>query len=264
MERNEADEQIKHLRRLIDVHLTRRRVLELQAAQAGGNVRPEVLIEIATITTEIERYEQDIARVRTQAAVDILSVAEVEYRVLVAETWDTPEGRPSVLGAAKLERGRLQLGIPPERARAIEQEVREGLARETLAALDVGTLIEVDHSGTLAQPAAGSMGVTISPSDGGTVTIQNIHLQQTVTTLNPVGVALRLVGRAIRLDVNTAITLMIVCIPQQAMFDLSGFAQALHSVNQTVLFPDDQQHFERFVREFSDSRQAGNARDDFA
>lgn len=52
-----ADTSPVHLRRLIDLHTRRLRVLEEQAALTGINTRPEVQTEIEDIRTEIARLE---------------------------------------------------------------------------------------------------------------------------------------------------------------------------------------------------------------
>jgi hypothetical protein len=250
MTQEDFDEALAHRQKMLRVLRERQRVLELQAAQFGINARPEVLTEIVTLADEITRQEDDITRLRTRAAEGAFSLAEVEYRVLVAETWNTPAGRPSVVGAARLELARLQLGIKPEHAQAIERTVRVALAQEALNALDVGALLGLPGPSTPGE-SVGGMEVYIQPAEGGQVTIENLSVSQTIMQLSPTDTALRIVGRAIRLDPPTALQLLLACLPRVPALDVATFGPLLISVNQVAIHPDERPTFAGFLDELA-------------
>jgi adenylate kinase len=60
LETSEASRQGQHLKNLYDAKFERLCVLELQAAQYGINVRPEVITEINSIKTELRQLENQI------------------------------------------------------------------------------------------------------------------------------------------------------------------------------------------------------------
>ena len=131
-----AVEELKHKRELVNALIRRRRPLELQAAHRGLSAPPEILTEISSLTDQLREYEAEINHLETLAAQGALPLSEVEYRVLVAETWDTHRGAPSIIGANRLELSRLKLGILPERASEIEKDIRIALAQEAFGNIE--------------------------------------------------------------------------------------------------------------------------------
>jgi hypothetical protein len=130
-DKDEIARAIAHQQKMLRVRRQRLQQRELQEAQYGLNVPPEVNTEIHDLTERIQRHEAEIARLQTEAAVDKLSLAEVEYQVLLAEVWDTPKGLPTVIGYTRLELARLRLGIAPKRGRELAHDICAGLAEET-------------------------------------------------------------------------------------------------------------------------------------
>jgi hypothetical protein len=130
LDQKELLEAIEHEQKMLHVKQRRLRELELQAAQLGIDVRPAIKTEIYDLAEEIERHQERLAQLRTEAVVDKEPLHEVEYRMLVAEAWDTPEGRPRVAAAAKVEYHRLRLGVPLARAQEIIYEIKIALVQQ--------------------------------------------------------------------------------------------------------------------------------------
>jgi hypothetical protein len=124
-----AEEILVELRR-------RRQRLQLREARQGDSTGPEVIGEIEDLTTRITAQEAEVQRLETCAAIDKWSLAEAKYRELLAETWSDAQGCPTVLGAERLERVRLELGVKPERAQALEVDIRVKLAIEVVRAIN--------------------------------------------------------------------------------------------------------------------------------
>jgi hypothetical protein len=70
-------------------------------------------MELESTEEKIREYEHELERLEMRAAEGNLPLAEAEYRLLVAETWDTDRGHPNVTGEARVEMARLRLGILP-------------------------------------------------------------------------------------------------------------------------------------------------------
>jgi hypothetical protein len=138
--KEEIAEELIHQTQVVKALHARRRVLEIQAAQHGAQTSPQILTELTTLTEEIRRHQDEISQLEMLAAEDQIPLAEAEYRVLLADIWDTPQGRPTVAGAARLELTRLRLGLAPDRAKQIENEIRSELADEILFDIDTNLL----------------------------------------------------------------------------------------------------------------------------
>jgi hypothetical protein len=142
--KEELQRKFDHLADILKLLSERRYILERQAAQQGLQAPPQILMEIQDIAEQIRVREQELVQLKTHLVEDAAPLAEVEYRVLLAETWGTQKFQPSLLGTTKLELARLQLGIKPECARKIEREIRSELASEALSAIswrDVATVL---------------------------------------------------------------------------------------------------------------------------
>src|SRR5262245_8181965 len=111
IDKEELEIEINHKQALLRALRARRRPLEIQAAKKGGDTPPDGLNEIAEITIQIQAQEEEVAHLRSLAVVGTEPQAELEYRVLLAEAWDTPQARPSTTGKARLELARVRLGI---------------------------------------------------------------------------------------------------------------------------------------------------------
>src|SRR5262245_13955560 len=120
IDKQDLDEQLEHLPKVILALRRRLRVRELQEAEYGVNVPPEVANEIQSLNERIAKHEAELSRLKSIAVEDEVPLAEVEYRALLAQTWDTPSGRPTIAGGTKLDFDRLRLGVTPERAKELE------------------------------------------------------------------------------------------------------------------------------------------------
>lgn len=130
MDKQELREVIEHQQKMTRILRSRLQQRELQEAQYGINVPPEITTEIIALSDRIQSHEKELRHLRSLAVEDQIPLVEAEYRVLLAQAWDTPEGRPSFANAANLELSRLRLGITPQQANEMEQQVRLELANE--------------------------------------------------------------------------------------------------------------------------------------
>jgi hypothetical protein len=135
--KTETKEEIEHQSKIATTLRKRLRVLELQMAQQGISTPPQILTEIAVMTEQINQRESEIARLESIAAENELSLAEAEYRMMLAEVWNASNGGwPHLTATTRLEFQRLKLGLLPERAQQLEDEVRVILAEDALVRLD--------------------------------------------------------------------------------------------------------------------------------
>src|ERR1700722_12373692 len=102
-DKKEIENELEHKAQIIRALRSRLRPLEIQAAHKGISSPPEIMTEIAILTDQIRIQEDEIAKLESLAAEGQLSLAEAEFRVTLAEVWDTPTGRPTAVGAARLE-----------------------------------------------------------------------------------------------------------------------------------------------------------------
>jgi hypothetical protein len=246
MENTDIEKELAHQREMLRVRRERRNILEIQAAQAGSFSRPETLMEIAALNAEIERHEAEIARLATQAAEDKFSLSEAEYRVSLAEAWDSAQGTPSIANRARLELMRLRLGISPERAQALEYEVRTQLATEVFTNIDLNPILGIQQNISL-EYLSGGMNVTIRPESGGNVQIENLSVIQQAQIFNPVELTMRSIGRAIRLHKETALQLLLICLPEQPVLQIDAFASQLLTMNRVAVYPRERELFDSFV-----------------
>src|SRR5690349_14536398 len=97
MDRGELQEELVHQQQMVRDLRRRRRVLQRQLAHQGYQALPQIVIEVEDITAQIKTFEDEIANLRTLAAVDKEPLAEVEYRAAVAEAWAMPDGQITVV-----------------------------------------------------------------------------------------------------------------------------------------------------------------------
>jgi hypothetical protein len=206
-------DQLDHARKMALTMRTRLRVLEIQMAQRGSSTPPEILIEIETLTEQIKRHENEITRLEMSAVEGDLPLAEVEYRVLLAECWGLPQGRPSVVGAARLELARLRLGIAIERAQQMEQDIRSALAQEVISSV---------HDSFYTDYLQG---------------FQHSFSNEFWT-----------IGLAIRLHVDAAIEQFQALLPPKPQAHIPSFEQQLLTINQFWIYqPEQQAKFDQFI-----------------
>ena len=131
-------DELEHQQSMIVALRKRLRILELQMAQHGSATPPQILTEIVSLTEQVQQHEAEVTKLETRAIENEMSSAEVEYRVLLAESWSAPHGRPTVVDQARLELARLRLGISLERAHHLEYAIRASLAQEVLHTINDG------------------------------------------------------------------------------------------------------------------------------
>jgi hypothetical protein len=214
-DKNELAEDIAHEEKMLHALQRRLRELELQAAQLGIDTRPATKTEIYDLSSEIERHKATLAQLRTEAAIDKESLVEVEYRKLLAEAWDTSECRPTVTGATRLQLERLRLGITPERAQEMEQQVRADLAEQAFYQSEINIRRLVD---------------------------QAKHSSELIMRLMPV------IGMAVRFDPSTALKVLLMLIPQGKERTLAvGNIPHRLFIENDVWHPDEIAIFKRFA-----------------
>jgi len=156
-DKEELTEELEHQRQIVKMLRRRRRLLEHTHVIKGIETDPHILMQLEDISQQIKEREAEIDRLQTLSVEDKESLVEVEYRVAVAETFDTPQGSPSYAGNARLELLRLRLGIPKDQAKSIEAAVRSALAVRELGSLtrvELNTIRDIAVNQTL--PASSS------------------------------------------------------------------------------------------------------------
>lgn len=128
-DKQEIEKELKHNKELFNRLRQRLRELELTEATFGINAKPETRIEIEGLTERIEQVKSEITRLQMLAVEDKIPIVEAEYRALLSEVWE--DAILDVTEAERLELARLKLGIRPEQARKIENNIRIALAHES-------------------------------------------------------------------------------------------------------------------------------------
>jgi hypothetical protein len=242
--KKEIEDELNHKSQIIRALRARIRPLELQSAQKGLNSPPEITTEIATLTDLIRIQEDEIAKLESLAAEGQLSMAEAELRVTLAEVWDTPIGRPTAAGAARLELVRLRLGLSDERAQTLAQEIRGAIVEDIFLKIDLWPILGKPRR----LPAeTGPINVQISPADGGSVAFERFEIHQTITISDSLESTLWLIGKTIRLDPVKTLRLFIRCLPEEPKLDLPAFQKLLLSENRVWIISDEYQVFNDFL-----------------
>jgi hypothetical protein len=248
--RRPREELMSERSALLDIMAAERRrrdELRKQAARFGYRADPAIPLELEDIDRRLAAYTDELAQLETQIAEADEPVAEVEYRAQVAEAWNTPAGCPTVAGSARLELARLRLGITPERAAVIEQEVRAALAREAFTELDIGILLGIAPEAP--NPFMAGMQVYIQPYDTASVTIERLSISQFVTQADALKAALRLVGRVVRLDRLIGAELLLLTLPPEPALALEVFGPQLLVANQAQISGDEAAIFVAFIED---------------
>lgn len=253
LSKEEIAEEIDHQHKMVRVVRERVRTLELQAARQGIDAPPHITNELSLLREEIRSKEAEISRLETLAAEDQLSVAEAEYRVMLAEVFDTPIGRPSIVGGARLELVRLRHGLSPEISQQLEQEVRVALAEETFADIEPNIYESLPK---IVKPLSEALtGEIISGTVQGVVvgvnlgTVRYFYDQPHMRTNTP----LQMLGRAIRLDAPTALRLFLILLPMEFELDVEAFTKILLVENRIWVHHSDRVIFEDFLRSLSEA-----------
>lgn len=206
-DKQDLDEQIKHHQEML-IRLRRRlRARELQEAEYGINVPPEVTNELITLNERIATHEKELSRLKSVAAEGTVPLVEVEYRAALALAWDTPTGQPTVSGGATLELTRLQKGIAVERAAELERQTRVQLAEQALSKIGTVCLIE-----------------TLDTARGERYLVCKRELPADLLADDT---TLRLIGRALHLDTEITARTLASLLPLDKEIDLFRFAEAL-------------------------------------
>jgi hypothetical protein len=133
--------ELEFQRDLINELKNRRRGLERQMARFGDlYVPPFIMQEIAELTKQLAVREQELSKLETKSVEGKLPLAEVEFRVLVAQCWRNSSGWLSTVEESQLELARLRLGITEARAEQHNVAVRSRLAVETLLDLELNDI----------------------------------------------------------------------------------------------------------------------------
>jgi hypothetical protein len=135
IDKKEIDEELSHQRDILKRLRDNYRTLEKQEVSFGLSVPPHVVSEMSRLTERIQQITERIEHLEIQSVEEDYSLAEAEYRVMVARAWEG--GQLSALGGAELQLSRLKLKIPKERADQIEQEIRTELARSIFSAVSL-------------------------------------------------------------------------------------------------------------------------------
>jgi hypothetical protein len=149
MEDEELQVVIEHQKTMLKHLRQQLRDLEIQEVKFGITVPTHILEGLRDTRTRIEEYQAELARLNTLAAEDQFSVKEAEYNVLLAEAWS--KGRPNVTDVHRLELLRLRLGISPQRATELAEEVKRAIAEElleTLGRAQIDNFLDVWHGNT--------------------------------------------------------------------------------------------------------------------
>lgn len=248
--KQEIEEELDHKRQIVVALIRRRRPLELQAAQKGLSVPPEILTEISMLSDQIRTQEEEISRLETLAAEGQLSIVEAEYRVMVARTWDTSRGKPTLAGSAELELSRLRMGLLPEKAQQIEREVRIGLAEEAFSSLDIHflKLLPTRPEPKKINDNSSSNDFTGSISGGNVINVVSGSVRFFSSGEDPYESSLRVIGRSIRLDNPTALRLFLTILPHDLRLDLEEFNEQIIRANRVWNYQDDREGFDWFIR----------------
>lgn len=194
---------------------------KLQEAQQGINTPPEVMTEIHDLTERVQNEEAETARLETVAAEAGLSLAEAEYRWLLAQAWDTEVGWPTVTNTTKLEYDRLRLKITFERAKEFELEIRIAKATEKINSVPK-ELFELSG-------------------------LKGRQFVDEYLPLTESEIGLRLIGSAVRLHPATTIHLLSQRLPKGRNLKIKWLGGALLAANR--VWPDQEEHkaFEQFL-----------------
>lgn len=214
-------DELAHQEAMVVALRKRLRVLELQMAQQGIATPPHILTEVASLTEQVQRHKTLVNQLEMLAAEGDVPIAEVEYRMLLAENWSTSQGYPSVVGATRLEFARLRLGILPERAIELEYDIRGEIAREVIKSIHDSFYTD--------------------------------YLQGFAHALED---ELWTIGRAIRLNARTATDQFIQLLPPEVQATDPPFAPRLLLVNQFWLYQDRYKaDFEYFISSLPEALQ---------
>ncbi|MBD1875070.1 hypothetical protein H6F75_16415 [Nodosilinea sp. FACHB-131] len=259
--RQEIEEELEHKRQILRALIRRRRPLELQVAQRGLSTPPEIFTEISTLSEQIHIQEDEMARLETLAAEGQISIVEAEYKVMVAKAWDTQRGKPTLTGSAELELLRLRMGIVPEKAYQIENEIRVGLAEEAFSNLDTDFFerlpvkpepkrIEAQKVYEPTSEYNNSGRDQISNIIQGEIHISSLSISHSrffPGSDDPFEGSLRVIGRSIRLDHLTALRLFLVVLPPIYRLDIEEFGKQLIRANRVWNYQADREVFDYFL-----------------
>jgi len=154
MRKEEIIEALEHQEKMLRVLRKRLQQRELQDAQYGLNVPPEITLEISDLSERIRTHEAELKRLQSLLVEDQIPIAEAEYLALLAEAWDTPEGRLSIASLSNLELSRLRLAITPQRAYELECKIREALASEAFYKIHYDMFTYLDKTATFSKTQA--------------------------------------------------------------------------------------------------------------
>ena len=93
--------------------------------------------------------------------------------------------------------------------------------------------------------------VQIEAKEQGTVHFDRIEISQNLTISNPLESALRLIGKAIRLDQATALHLLLQSLPGEPTLDITVFQKLLVTENRVWIDRDEYAVFNGFLTDLA-------------
>ena len=125
MDKAEIQRELDHVNKVLKIAHDNRCALEQQQIQQGMIAPLNLINQMNEIKSAIQELEERKNNLEIQSVEEDYSLAEAEYRVIVAEVWQ--EGYLSTVGKSQLEMSRLRLKIDNNRSSEIEREVRSGI-----------------------------------------------------------------------------------------------------------------------------------------
>jgi len=126
-------------------------------------------------------------------------------------------------------------------------EIRVRLVEEVFSIIDISALL---GQATTVLGDAGNVGtvnVNLKAEGESRATISRIDISQSLTISIPRESALRLVGKAIRLDPQITLRLLIQCLQNNDQLNLTSFEEALFAYNRVWVHQDEYVIFNGFV-----------------
>jgi hypothetical protein len=227
-EKHHDDENATAAKEILSTWRRQRDLAQLKLARQGDDAQGSLIFQIEECDKQVAIWEAEVRRRSSDAVADQWTLAEAKYRELIANTWNTDRGIPTAGGLEHIERTRIELGIKRDTAQGHQQDVRIRLAKDVFRDIKHWHIFYLRE--TLESMAMESWDKYLPDDENASSLIQ-----------------LRLLGKAIRLDKDTALVLFLQAFKGPMRVNRDQLHRMLLMANNVWFDEEDKRVFRRFI-----------------
>lgn len=242
-DKDDIQNELDHINKLLKIAHDNRRALETQQIQQGMIAPLNLINQINEVKNSILELEERKNQLEIQSVETDYTLAEAEYNLAVADSWQ--EGYISPKSKIALELLRLKLQIPPKRASEIEKQIRSEIVVFLFKKIDFHKLFNLPSFIPSNESTNNEIYIHFyeGSTNNGTFTID-----QSINTINSTYDNFRKLSNCIITEKDTVITILGNFIKFEKVTNIDFFEQNLLQLNYSSAFQENKILYEDVIR----------------